>query len=95
MHEHRKRSASAVQAISAASEAARLAASIRSRSTQKITLDDPDKMLAAGLIREPVESVIEEEKHEVLHAVEPEIARNSIVGKVEVFSREAHLINQE
>ena len=52
-------------------------------------------MLAAGLIRELVESVSEEEKLKFVHAAEPEIANQSIVAKVEGLSQEAHRINQE
>ena len=95
MHENRKRSTSAVQAISSASEAARIAASIRSRSTQNITSVKPNKMLSAGLMRELVESVSEEEKLELVHAAKPEIANQSIDGKLEGLNREAYRINQE
>lgn len=60
MHEQRKRTTSTVQAISAASEAARLAASIRSKSAQTITFDKPNIKKAARLIREPAVSANEE-----------------------------------
>ena len=67
MHEQRKRSTSAVQAISAASEAARLAASIRLKSAQNITFMSANKKsgaVAAVAEAENFASVREEEKND-------------------------------
>lgn len=90
MHEQRKRSTSAMLAISVASEAARLAARIRSKSTQYITFHKPDKKIAAEPIRELVVSVGEEEKHEVVHADQLES-----IHKIQSVSHEAQQIDHE